>query len=161
MDAERARLGAIGEDVQKLRQPGVAVFFHEARDGVAAKAAARFALDRQGRDAKVRERVGAVFQARFLAGLAKAGPSERASARLLEANGPQDHPNNDDEEAEPECFDDQLLEPLRSQSIPPPAGHVVAAESVRAWSLMAPAQAVRRRRLLPGPGAAPLCTSRK
>ena len=40
--------------------------------------------------------------------------------RLLEANGPQDHAKNDDEEAEPECVDDQLLEPLRSQSIPPP-----------------------------------------
>jgi hypothetical protein len=79
----------------------------------------------QGRDEEVRERVGVVFQARFLAGLAKAGPSEGPSAgvlRLLEANGPQDHPNNDDEEAEPECFDDQLLEPLRGQSIPPPAG---------------------------------------
>ena len=55
MDAERARLGAIGEDVQKLGQPGVAVFFHEEADGVAAKAAAGFALDREGWGAEVRE----------------------------------------------------------------------------------------------------------
>jgi hypothetical protein len=148
----------------QLGELGVAVLFHQPRDVVATAPTARFALDRQGRDAKVRERVGVVFQARFLAALrrpARVNGRRRSFLRLLEANGPQDHPNNDDEEAEPECFDDQLLEPLRSQSIPPPAGHVVAAESVRAWSLMAPAQAVRRRRLLPGPGAAPLCTSRK
>src|ERR1700722_6036822 len=84
---------------------------------------------------------------------ARANGRRRSFLRLLEANDPQDHPDDGHQEAEPDRVDDQLLEPLRSQSIPPPAGHVVAAESVRAWSLIAPAQAVRRRRLLPGPGA--------
>ena len=56
MDAERARLWANGEDVQELGQPGVAVFLDEL--GLAAKSAAGLALDREGRDAEVRERVG-------------------------------------------------------------------------------------------------------
>jgi hypothetical protein len=62
MDAERARLGAIGEDVQELGQPGVAVFFHEAGDGVAAEPAAGFALDRERWDAEVGESVRVVSQ---------------------------------------------------------------------------------------------------
>jgi hypothetical protein len=39
---------------------------------------------------------------------------------LLQANDPQDYPDDGDEEAEPNRFDDQLLEPLRGQSVPPP-----------------------------------------
>src|ERR1700722_14366198 len=53
-------LRAIGEHVQRLRQLGVAVLFHEPCAAVAAGAAARFALDREGRDAKIRERVRVV-----------------------------------------------------------------------------------------------------
>jgi hypothetical protein len=47
---------------------------------------------------------------------ARAKARWRSFLRLLEANGPQDYPNNDDEEAEPDRVDDQLLEPLRGQS---------------------------------------------
>ena len=38
---------------------------------------------------------------------------------------PQDYPDDGDEEAKPDRVDDQLLEPLRGQSIPPPAGDAV------------------------------------
>jgi hypothetical protein len=84
-DAGRFRLRAVGEHVPQFGQLHVAVFFHEAGDVVATAPTAGLALDRQGRAAEVRERVGVVSQARFLAGLAKAGPSERPSAVVFEA----------------------------------------------------------------------------
>ena len=59
-DAERFRLRAIGEHVPQLRQFHVAVLFHEAGDVVAAAPTAGLALDRQGRDAEIREGVGVV-----------------------------------------------------------------------------------------------------
>jgi hypothetical protein len=54
-DAERFRLRAIGEHVPQLRQFHVAVLFYEAGDVVAAAPTAGLALDRQGRDAEIRE----------------------------------------------------------------------------------------------------------
>jgi hypothetical protein len=78
----------------------------------------------------------------------------QAFLRFLKANDPQDHPNNDDEEAEPECFDDQLLEPLRGQSILPGwrrccsdrAGRRVRTRSTGwAWSRMVTARSLGSR----------------
>ena len=54
------RLRAVGEHVPQLRQLGVAVFLNEPGDVVTASSAAGLALDREGRDAKVREGVGVV-----------------------------------------------------------------------------------------------------
>ena len=51
--------------------------------------------------------------------------------RLLEANDPQDHPDDGDEEAEPERFDDQLHEPLGVNQFPrrwPASGTVRVSE---------------------------------
>jgi hypothetical protein len=62
VDAERLRLGAICKDMPKLGQFGVAALFHEAGDVVATTPATGLALDREGRDAKVREGVGVVSQ---------------------------------------------------------------------------------------------------
>jgi hypothetical protein len=44
----------------QLGELGVAVLFHEPRDVVATAPTARFALDREGRDEEVRERVRVV-----------------------------------------------------------------------------------------------------
>jgi hypothetical protein len=59
-DAGRFRLRAVGEHVPQFGQLHVAVFFHEAGDVVATAPTAGLALDRQGRAAEVRERVGVV-----------------------------------------------------------------------------------------------------
>jgi hypothetical protein len=69
----------------QLGELGVAVLFHEPRDVVATAPAAELALDRESGDAEVGESTGVVFQARFLAGFAKAGPSEGPSAVVFEA----------------------------------------------------------------------------
>jgi hypothetical protein len=60
MDAERSRLRAVRENMPQLRQLGVAVPFHKPGDVITTTPAARRALDRQGRDEKVRERVRVV-----------------------------------------------------------------------------------------------------
>ena len=78
MDALRLRLRAIGEHVPEVGKLHVAILLHQLRDVVAAAPAAGLALDRQGRDEEVREGVRVVFQARFLAGLAKARPERTA-----------------------------------------------------------------------------------
>jgi hypothetical protein len=49
----------------------------------------------------------------------------RSRRRRLQANDPQDYPDDGDEEDEPNRFDDQLLEPLRGQSIPPPGAPLI------------------------------------
>ena len=60
---ERPGLRAIGQHVPQVRQFHIAVLLDELGDVVATAPAAGFALDRQGRDAEVRERVGVVSYA--------------------------------------------------------------------------------------------------
>jgi hypothetical protein len=58
MDAVGVRFGAIGERVPQIGELGVAVLFHQPGDVVATAPAAQWALDRKGRDAEIRQRVG-------------------------------------------------------------------------------------------------------
>ena len=47
-------------------------------------------------------------------------PVSRRLVRLLEADDPQDHPDDGDEGAEPDRVEDQLFELLEGQSISSP-----------------------------------------
>jgi hypothetical protein len=55
--------GTIGEYMPQLGELGVAVLFHQPGDVIAAAPAAGLALDREGRDAEIREGVGVVSHA--------------------------------------------------------------------------------------------------
>ena len=58
MDAVGVRLGTIREHVSQIREFRVAVFLDEPGDVIATAPAAALALDRKGRDTKIRERMG-------------------------------------------------------------------------------------------------------
>ena len=76
MDADGARLRAIGELVQEFGQRGIAVLLDQLGDVVAA---AWLRTDREGWDAEVREGVGVVSHAGCFAGAAlSGGPFRRA-----------------------------------------------------------------------------------
>jgi hypothetical protein len=68
MDALGVCLGAIREHMPQLGELGVAVLFHEFCDVLATSPAAQRALDREGRDAEVREGVGSAGLLRQIAG---------------------------------------------------------------------------------------------
>jgi hypothetical protein len=57
----------------QLRQFHIAVLFHELGDVVAAATPAGLALDREGKDAEIREGVGLVSHARCAGGLLELG----------------------------------------------------------------------------------------